>query len=640
MALILQGLEQEFGIELDLYDNGDYLTLSRIVVPKDSRGGGIGKQAMQKIVDYADEVGKPIYLTPSKDFGATSKSRLEKFYKEFGFKKKPREDFRTREAMVRYNESANEMKFIVPFKQFLNEKAEFNQWFALNEVGDASAKPFKWKPFRKIKDQMVKAADKVLADNRKDGEYDSLMFEYFFKNDDGIEYVCSFSGWIQNTKSSATNFFDGKYNPAKAYDSSFNVSFNTTEDYMAGVENETNMNEMFRIMATVTEITFHFLEESEAAGFPVKNINVVAKGDGQVEFGTDTRRGRIYLAYIKKQMKRLTTKSKYTAIKTRETGTDRNGKSISGEVIKIRLGDWKGSGVVETADVGKKLLADDEFAASVSRNHDRFYHFIDVMYRDEGFEDNTKYEKQLVRYLQDYFRDEKNSTNLAKVLNSLLKIKNKFPKLLDPTTSKRMGDIKKWMKNRPLAWYGNVPSGMIWRGAKMPMKELERLLPKTHKLGDKFDFAIGTDKPGIKYSSKNKSGFTSWTVDPTSAVSFAKKRPDNEAEKVAVIYGCKADNPRFLLSPDLSNSISKYGEDEVFLMGTAPIKVDFLVIIDERVQGNFISDLAKREKEEGLPEFTLRTDAENFDKWKVTNPLRFQDFDWIGGEKSNVTYRS
>ena len=128
--------------------------------------------------------------------------------------------------------------------------------------------------------------------------------------------------------------------------------------------------------------------------------------------------------------------------------------------------------------------------------------------------------------------------------------------------------------------------------------------------------------------------------DPTSAVTFAKKRPKNEAEEVAVIYGCKADNPRFLLSPELSNSISKWGEDEVFLMGTAPIKVDFLVIVDERVLGNFLSDLAKREKEEGLPEFTLKQSAENFEKWKVTNPLRFQDFDWVGGEKSKVSYSS
>ena len=292
----------------------------------------------------------------------------------------------------------------------------------------------------------------------------------------------------------------------------------------------------------------------------------------------------------------------------------------------------------ENADVGKKLLADDRFAAKVGKTHDRFYHFVDVMYRDEGFENNTKYEKLLVRYLQEYFRNEKNTSNLSKMLGTLQKIKKKFPKLLDPTKSERMADVAEWIPRMKEAWYGNVPTNMLWRGAKMPMKELERLLPKTHRLGERFDFAIGTDNPGIKYSSKNKSGFTSWTVDPTEAVRFAKKRPDDEAKEVAVIYGCKADNPRFLLSPDLSNSISKYSEDEVFLVGTAPIKIDFLVIIDERVHGNFLSDLAKREKEEGLPDFTLKQDAENFDKWKVTNPLRFQDFDWIGGEKSKVSY--
>jgi len=296
----------------------------------------------------------------------------------------------------------------------------------------------------------------------------------------------------------------------------------------------------------------------------------------------------------------------------------------------------------EDVDVGKKLLADDKFAARTNRGgHDRFYHFVDVMYRDEGFEDNTKYEKQLVKYLRDYFKNEDNYANIGKMLDSLLKIKNKFPKLLDPTKGERIADIKKRMKGGAqlsLAWYGNVPTGMCWRGAKMPIKELERLLPKTHKLGEKFDFAIGINKPGIKYGSKNTRGFTSWTVDPTQAVRFAKSDQLTGDKEVAVIYGCKANNSRFLLSPDLSNSISKYTEDEVFLVGNAPIKVDFLVIMDERIRGNFMSDLAKREKEEGLPEFTLRTDAENFDKWKVTNPLRLHDFDWIGGEKSKVSY--
>lgn len=124
MSYVLQDLEQEFGVELDLYDNGDYLTLSKIVVPEEARGSGVGRQVMQKVIDYADSMNKTIYLTPSTDFGASSKSRLEKFYKEFGFKKKPRHDFKTRETMVRYNESnerVTDMKHLNLFESFVNE---------------------------------------------------------------------------------------------------------------------------------------------------------------------------------------------------------------------------------------------------------------------------------------------------------------------------------------------------------------------------------------------------------------------------------------------------------------------------------------------------------------------------------------
>lgn len=41
-----------------------------------------------------------IYLTPSKDFGATSTSRLEKFYKDHGFVKNT-DKSETRNTMVR-----------------------------------------------------------------------------------------------------------------------------------------------------------------------------------------------------------------------------------------------------------------------------------------------------------------------------------------------------------------------------------------------------------------------------------------------------------------------------------------------------------------------------------------------------------
>lgn len=99
---VLKELEGMFDIDLDLYDNGEYLELSRISVPTEKRGKGVGSQIMQSIVGYADKVGKKIYLTPSKDFGASSISRLESFYKRFDFIKKPKDDFSTRSTMVRF----------------------------------------------------------------------------------------------------------------------------------------------------------------------------------------------------------------------------------------------------------------------------------------------------------------------------------------------------------------------------------------------------------------------------------------------------------------------------------------------------------------------------------------------------------
>lgn len=99
---VLQDLESKYNIDLDLYDNGKFLVLSRIVIPQEIRGHGLGKQVMNDIITYADTEGKPIYLTPSKSFGASSINRLEQFYKEFGFVNKDKSDFSTKEKMVRY----------------------------------------------------------------------------------------------------------------------------------------------------------------------------------------------------------------------------------------------------------------------------------------------------------------------------------------------------------------------------------------------------------------------------------------------------------------------------------------------------------------------------------------------------------
>ena len=99
----LDSIAQELGIELDIYESGkDILTLSKIIVPKELRGQGMGSTAMKKIIQHADQNNKTIALTPSADYGG-NKNKLIKFYKQFGFvmNKGRNKNYETQELMVR-----------------------------------------------------------------------------------------------------------------------------------------------------------------------------------------------------------------------------------------------------------------------------------------------------------------------------------------------------------------------------------------------------------------------------------------------------------------------------------------------------------------------------------------------------------
>lgn len=87
--------------EISIQENGDEITLSKIVVK--NKGEGTGTKVMNDLIKYADETRKKILLTPSKDYGASSVSRLKDFYKRFGFieNKGKFKDFSTRETMYR-----------------------------------------------------------------------------------------------------------------------------------------------------------------------------------------------------------------------------------------------------------------------------------------------------------------------------------------------------------------------------------------------------------------------------------------------------------------------------------------------------------------------------------------------------------
>jgi GNAT superfamily N-acetyltransferase len=101
-------LEVELGLEdFFVYDlpNGD-LVLSLLVVPRGMRKQGKGTEAMQALVELADHNGRRIWLTPNEkdiNLGTTSRGRLVRFYRGFGFveNKGRNKDFRQRYSMYR-----------------------------------------------------------------------------------------------------------------------------------------------------------------------------------------------------------------------------------------------------------------------------------------------------------------------------------------------------------------------------------------------------------------------------------------------------------------------------------------------------------------------------------------------------------
>ena len=91
-------------VEVDISGNAEKgYVLSKIVVPKELRGTGVGSKIMQDLINKADMEGAIIALTPDTAFGG-SKGRLIQFYKSFGFvpNKGRNKDFRYRETMIRY----------------------------------------------------------------------------------------------------------------------------------------------------------------------------------------------------------------------------------------------------------------------------------------------------------------------------------------------------------------------------------------------------------------------------------------------------------------------------------------------------------------------------------------------------------
>ena len=94
--------------------NRDSIYVSKIIVDKSKRNKGIGTSIMKYLTDYADKNNKVLTLSPSIDYGATSKERLIRFYRRFGFKpnKGRFADYRFSSSMIRRPTSLSSAKLI------------------------------------------------------------------------------------------------------------------------------------------------------------------------------------------------------------------------------------------------------------------------------------------------------------------------------------------------------------------------------------------------------------------------------------------------------------------------------------------------------------------------------------------------
>ena len=95
-------LLSRYGLKnVTLSRHGNIVTLTHFIA--DGQGRGNGTRFMKALTGVADEKGWILALTPDLTFGATSISRLKRFYGKFGFvdNKGRNTNFETRESMIR-----------------------------------------------------------------------------------------------------------------------------------------------------------------------------------------------------------------------------------------------------------------------------------------------------------------------------------------------------------------------------------------------------------------------------------------------------------------------------------------------------------------------------------------------------------
>ena len=185
----------------------------------------------------------------------------------------------------------------------------------INEIGDASAKKFKYKgPGPR---QILQLLDKEY-NNRKDqnwSEQKAMNWEFSTENAD---YVVN----IDYSVNAHIRLNLGRRKPGttpRRRKLNASLGFSVKADKQEDRERVTNFGEQYRVLATVCDIFVEFINTVHD-DYILNKVYMIPKAENDETEDTDNRRGRFYEAFIKKQIGRIKGKVtvQNTTIKTDE----------------------------------------------------------------------------------------------------------------------------------------------------------------------------------------------------------------------------------------------------------------------------------------------------------------------------------
>jgi hypothetical protein len=194
----------------------------------------------------------------------------------------------------------------------------------INEIGDASAKPFKWSANRTIdlvSKQFIIGIDKRTPSRDWIGP---IKFGYT-AHSNKAQYDITMEAMGRKRMVLQLPGKPKRKYEGPQYEMEVWISFTVDSS-----DEDTNINEQYSVMATLIECVEDFIKKASKY-FIIKQINILPKSDTGPDAQFDSQRGRLYLAYVKRNIDKLP--GKWTAF------SDEDG-------ISIRNGSWEGENIV------------------------------------------------------------------------------------------------------------------------------------------------------------------------------------------------------------------------------------------------------------------------------------------------------